>query len=130
MGEAMMVAGIGCRSGVSLQDVLAGLEAIFAECKVNSVQLDALATIPARRHEKALQQAALHFGLPLIVPASADLANLATPTSSPASLAATGLGSASEAAALAAAGPGAILLYPRQIAGNITCAIAISKEAI
>ena len=122
------VAGIGCRTGVALEDVLAGLEAMLAACGLEAEQLDALATIPARRDEKALQEAARHFGLPLVVPAAEDLANMVTLTASPASIAATGLGSACEAAALAAAGPGAFLRYPRLVAGNITCALAISKE--
>ncbi len=45
-------------------------------------------------------------------------------TRSAASLAATGTGSASEAAALAAAGPGARLLGPRLVLGPVTCALA------
>lgn len=124
------VAGIGCRSGVTLAQVLAALNAALAAHDLAPEQLDALATIGARRDEPALQAAARHLGLPLVIPASKDLANMVTPTSSPASLKATGLGSASEAVALAAAGPGAFLVHPRLVAGNITCAIAISKEAI
>jgi cobalt-precorrin 5A hydrolase len=127
MGEAMKVAGLGCKSGVSLAEVLAAIDAAVAK---HGADVTALATIPARQHEPALQACARHLSLPLIIPTSDDLARAETVTHSKASIEATGLASACEAAALAAIGPGSKLLGPRLIVGNVTCAIAIDKEEI
>lgn len=69
------------------------------------------------------------LGLPAI--AVEAVAGIVTPTRSAASLAARGTGSVAEAAALAATGPGARLLVPRQISPDrmATCAIAEGAPA-
>jgi cobalt-precorrin 5A hydrolase len=122
LGEAVTVAGIGCRRGVSVEEVLAAVAAAG-----RGRGLDALATVPAKRDEPAVAEAARRLGLPLVVAAvGASDARLAS--RSAASLAATGTGSASEAAALAAAGPGARLICPRLVVGRVTCAIAVAED--
>lgn len=120
LGEAVRVAGLGCRRGVSAAEVLTAIEAARAARGVGA--LDALATVPAKGDEPALAEAARRLGLPLVVVAPADDSRLAT--RSAASRAATGAGSASEASALAAAGAGGRLLGPRLVVGRVTCAIA------
>ncbi len=117
----MTVAGLGCRRGVTAAEVLAAIDA--ARAAHGAPALDALATVPAKCDEPALTAAAAHLGLPLVIVAPADDGRLLTRTA--ASRAATGAGSASEAAALAAAGPEARLLGPRLVVGRVTCAIAI-----
>ena len=67
LGEAVTVAGIGCRRGVSVAAVLAAVEAARG-----GRRLDALATVPAKRGEPALAEAARRLGLPLLVGAVAD----------------------------------------------------------
>jgi cobalt-precorrin 5A hydrolase len=69
--------------------------------------------------------------LKIAVVAQADLvsAGARTLTRSERVLAMTGVPSVSEAAALAAAGPGARLLAPRVAVGPATCALAITGEA-
>ena len=67
VGEAVTVAGIGCRRGVSVAAVLAAVEAARG-----GRRLDALATVPAKRGEPALAEAARRLGLPLLVGAVAD----------------------------------------------------------
>jgi len=119
MGEAVTVAGIGCRRGVSVAAVLAAVEAARG-----GRRLDALATVQAKRGEPALAEAARRLGLPLLVGAVAD-GDPRLISRSAASRAATGSGSASEAAALAAAGPEARLIGPRLALGPVTCAIAV-----
>jgi len=121
MGEAVTVAGIGCRRGVSVAAVLAAVEAARG-----GRRLDALATVPAKRGEPALAEAARRLGLPLVVGAVAD-GDPRLLSRSAASRATTGSGSASEAAALAAAGPGARLVGPRLAVGPVTCAIAVME---
>jgi len=128
LGEAMKIAGLGCRSGVSVHEVLAALTAALAEHGLECSTLTALATIPTRAQEPALQEAARLLGLPLSVPSAEDLQHAETLTHSTASLKATDLASASEAAAIAAVGRNGILLGPRLVIGNVTCAIAICKE--
>lgn len=115
----MRVAGIGCRRGVSAEEVLAAIAGRGA--------LDALAVIAAKRAEPGVIAAARALGLPLLVADGVvDEARLAT--RSAASLAAVGVGSACEAAALAVAGRGALLEAPRRIVGRVTCAVAVSGE--
>ena len=65
--------------------------------------------------------------MPLVVGAVAD-ADPRLLSRSEASRAATGSASASEAAALAAAGPSARLVGPRLAVGAVTCAIAVAGD--
>lgn len=120
VGEAVTVAGIGCRRGVAADEVLAAVAA--ARAAHAGVTVDALATVPGKVAEPALGEAARRLGLPLLAVAPADDAELLT--RSVASQAAAGTGSVSEAAALAAAGAEARLLGPRIVVGRVTCAIA------
>ena len=122
LGEAVRVAGIGCRRGVTVAEVLAALD---AACGARGVSVDALAVLPGKRGVAALGEAAARRGLPLRI-AEGAVAPERLATRSAASLAATGTGSASEAAALAVAGPAARLLGPRLVLGRVTCAIAVS----
>ncbi len=126
----MKVVGIGCRKGVATADVLTLIAAVLAERGLSQDCLDALATVPLKRNERALIDAAHRLGLPLRIPTAAQMDAIMTNTltRSFASLAATGMPSASEVAALAAAGPNARLLAARHIGAGITCAIAVSKE--
>lgn len=123
LGEAVRVAGLGSRRGVSAGEVLAAVEAALGP---SGAPLDALAVLPAKAAEPGIAEAARHLGLPLLVAEAAEDRRLAT--RSAASRSATGAGSASEAAALGAAGPAARLLGPRIVAGRVTCAIAVSEE--
>lgn len=126
----MMVAGLGCRRNVTTVDVLAAIDATLAKHTLARPSLDALATVPLKREEPALQEAASALGLPLLLPTADAIAAAApaTLTYSAASLAATGTPSASESAALAAAGAGARLLGRRFVLGAVTCAIAVREE--
>lgn len=128
VGEAMIVAGIGCKSGVSVTEIMTAITTALGAYGIPRSDLRALATIPAKRAEAGLHDAALLLGLPLAVPNADELARTTTASSSHASIAATGLPSASEAATLAACGDGARLLGPRTVAGNVTCAIAITGD--
>ena len=121
----MTIAGLGCRRGAGVEDALHAIAAACATWGV--VRLDALAVLPAKADEPGLAAAARRLGLPLRVVAPAADARLST--RSPASLAATGAGSASEAAALGALGLGARLLGPRLALGPVTCAIAVGEPS-
>ena len=124
VGEAVRVAGLGSRRGVTGAEVLAAVAA--ARAAFGAPALDALAALPAKAGEAGFAEAARALGLPLVIAAPAADARLAS--GSAASRAATGAASASEAAALGAAGPSARLLGPRVVAGRVTCAIAVTEE--
>lgn len=94
------------------------------------LRLNAVATAAFKTDEPAIIAAAETLGLLLIAVPDDDLkcASARCLTSSAASLAATGIASVSEAAALAAAGEESRLTGPRIAKGNVTCAIAQGKD--
>jgi cobalt-precorrin 5A hydrolase len=127
----MMVAGLGCTAGTRAMAVLSVLDAVLEAHGRDRADLSMLATVPGKRNEPGLIEAAEILGIPLAVPTDAQLAAADANglTRSEASLAATSLGSASEAAALAACGPGARLLAPRLVQDGVTCALAAGEGA-
>jgi len=130
MGEAMMVAGLGCTQGTRAMVVLAALDLALEAHGRSRADLVLMATVPGKHDEPGLIEAADILRVSLAVPQDAQLkaADLRGLTRSDASLAATGLGSASEAAALAAGGPDSRLLGPRLVQDGVTCALAVSGD--
>jgi cobalt-precorrin 5A hydrolase len=117
-GEAVIVAGIGCRKGCPAEDILA----LVARAEALSRKVDALAA-PAFKHgEAGLREAASRLGVPLYFVADEIMraAQARCPTVSMAASAATGLPSVAEAAAIGADGT---LLLPRIASARATCAI-------
>ncbi|WP_149754882.1 cobalamin biosynthesis protein [Roseivivax sediminis] len=116
----MIVAGFGFRSGVS--------EGSFADAlaKAGGRSPACIATAAAKADDPALQAFAAARGLAVEAVDNAALARQDTRTRSEASQAAHGTGSVAEAAALAAAGPGARLLGSRVVSTDrrATCALA------
>jgi cobalamin biosynthesis protein CbiG len=127
----MMVAGIGCRRGVSAEAVLSAIAAALQSAR-RGAGPTLLATIPRRAEESGLREAAHTLGLTLIVPEEAALLAAAPHclTRSEHALALTGLPSVAECAALAAVAPHARLLGARVILGGVTCALAEQEMAI
>ncbi|GLS31470.1 cobalt-precorrin 5A hydrolase [Mesorhizobium albiziae] len=130
VGEAMVIAGIGCRKGVGAEDVLAAIAQALDHFSVPRPHLDGLATGEIKLDEGGIAEASATLGVPLRIISIAELklADSRAVSSSEKSLELTGVGSVSEAAALAAAGPRAVLLGPRLAVGPVTCAIAISGD--
>jgi len=126
LGEALMVAGIGCRSGVSADEVESALAAALAPIAPAKRTLSAIATPAAKGHEPGIVAAAAARGVPLVLIAQPDLetADARTLTQSRHAMAVMSVHSVAEAAALAAAGPTARLLGPRIAIGPVTCALA------
>ncbi|WP_298397908.1 cobalamin biosynthesis protein [Sphingobium sp.] len=116
----MIVAGFGFRKAATLESVLLALEG----ARHGRLCITHLAA----PQDKAalLDPLAQKLGLPVIGVTPEALAAIATPTRSIASLTERGVGSVSEAAALAAAGAGARLIVHRCISPDrmATCAIA------
>ncbi|WP_424831038.1 cobalamin biosynthesis protein [Ruegeria sp.] len=121
----MIVAGL----GFSSQATASSLRAAFDQARTGQ-NVDALATVADKESHPALAEFAATAALPLHLITPDDLAGQRTLTCSNRSRATYGTGSVAEASALAAAGPGARLLSPRQISDDrlATCAIAIGGQ--
>ena len=124
-GGAVIVAGFGFRAGASvdsLRDALARA--------AGGHQPDCLATAADKAMAPAFQQLVAETRLPFHAISATDLTTVKTPTQSAAAQASHGTGSVAEAAALAAAGPGARLLAPRAISSDrqATCALAMKAD--
>lgn len=122
----MIVGGIGCRKGASETEVLAAIRTAAAAHGIEVSALEALAVPEAKTDEAGIHAAARTLGLVVVVIGRAELerAGQHTLSRSTLSLEASGVPSASEAAALAAIGPKANLFGPRVAVGPVTCALA------
>ncbi len=143
----MIVAGIGSRKGVRVDEVLAAVDAALNAHGLGRGALGRLATLEIKREETGIFEAAVILGVEVVVAGSSEpsvgllplersaLPLTCLPASSPRergeerapstlSLELAGVSSVSEAAALAAAGAGARLAGPRTAVGRVTCAIA------
>ena len=123
-----MVAGIGCRRGVSADEVLAAVARALDHFAARRADLDAMATADIKLDETGIVVAGNQLGLPLHIIGGAELKEAAgrTVSNSERALELVGVGSVCEAAALAAAGPCSVLLGPRLVTGRVACAIAVS----
>jgi cobalt-precorrin 5A hydrolase len=130
LGQTLMVAGIGCRSGVSAEEVesalVAALVVVLAPSPPARRTLSLIATPAAKGHEPGIIAAAAARGIPLVLIAQSDLeaANPRTLTHSEHAMIVMNVHSVAEAAALAGAGPTSRLLGPRIAVGPVTCALA------
>ena len=116
----MRVAGFGFRAGATAASLRSALAA------AGGAGLAALATAADKADAPAFRELAGELGLPARAVPLADLATQATQTLSSRQPLRYGAGSVAEAAALAAAGPGARLIRARAIStdGMATAAIA------
>jgi cobalt-precorrin 5A hydrolase len=108
-----VVVGVGASRGVSQAEVLALVRAVLREAGVPEASVAALATVDGKAGEPAITAAAVRLGVPLMAYDAHTLAAVDVPTPSGAPLAALGTPSVAEAAALAAA-PGGELLVPKR----------------
>ena len=120
----MIVAGFGFRAAATADS----LRDAFSRA---GEKADALATAADKADGPAFRAFAEALGLPVHGVSAEAIRAQETQTASPASRAARETGSLAEAAALAAAGPGARLLAPRAISGDrmATCALAIGPDS-
>jgi cobalt-precorrin 5A hydrolase len=130
LGEAMIVAGVGCRRGTTAQEIDAAIEAALAQAGFASNQLTAIATSDGKGSEVGIIEVAAGRGvrLVLVTPGDLEAAGPRTQSSSPRVKELFGVPSVAEAAALAAAGSEARLIVPRLSMGPATCAIAATED--
>jgi cobalt-precorrin 5A hydrolase len=125
----VIVAGFGFRAAAPVESLLDAFEGARKRV-ARGVEAGAISGPADKCAAPVFRALAAHTGLPVIAVADDDLAAQDTWTKSHASRASRGTGSVAEAAALAAAGPGARLLGARQVSGDrlATCALAEGRE--
>ncbi|VAW16056.1 Cobalamin biosynthesis protein CbiG / Cobalt-precorrin-3b C17-methyltransferase [hydrothermal vent metagenome] len=123
-----LIAGVGCERGVSSEEVIALVEKTLDEHKLAQKSLAAIATIDLKADEKAINEAAAYFKVPLRLFSAAELAEEAKllPNPSKIVLAEVGTPGVAEAAAIKAG----TLLVEKQKSTRATCAIGRATCAI
>ncbi|MET0497413.1 MAG: cobalamin biosynthesis protein [Steroidobacteraceae bacterium] len=126
LGEAMIVAGIGCRSGVDAAEVEAALAAALLEHRATPSQLGLIAIPGSKAQESGIVAAAAARNIPiaLIAQQAMEAVSEFAITRSSRAMAVMNVNSVAETAALAGAGSNARLLGPRVAVGPVTCALA------
>jgi len=121
----MIVAGFGMRGTATQASLHAALQAALDG---QNLPVSCLATLSDKATRTAFQDLVRHLALPHQAIAQAQIAQIETVTQSAQARALRDTGSVAEATALAAAGPGAVLLRARVISPDrlATCALAQS----
>ena len=135
MIERIVVAGLGCRRGCSLAELLQLLQRTLAEYDLQTSDLMALASSTHKRDEPALLQLAEHLQCPLLLLPAEQLTryHARLSSTSSAALRATGSASVAEASALAQAevlgdAPAQLLASKRKSA-QATVALAVAYKS-
>lgn len=115
--------GLGCRRGVSRQEVLAAIEQALDQVKASLTDVIALATIDRKKDEAGLLEAARELGIRLRFFSAAELSRLETSSSSSFVREKVGVGAVAEPAALLG-GSQTRLILPKQVLGRVTVAVA------
>ena len=131
LGEAVIVAGVGCRKAISAAQVDSAIEAALLHNRVTGRRLERIAVPAVKGTEAGIVEAAAARGVPLVLIAqnALEAADARTLTRSARSMDTLNVHSVAEAAALAGAGPNARLLAPRVAVGPVTCALAEGEIA-
>lgn len=122
----MIVAGVGFRQTVEADEIVALVEQALDRAALAHDALSRLATVEALATLPAFTEAARRLAV-VATPVAQNALLAAAPhvrTQSARSIAAHGVGSVAEAAALAAAGPHPKLILERIASGSATCALA------
>ncbi|EIM28425.1 cobalamin biosynthesis protein [Microvirga lotononidis] len=127
----MIVAGIGFRRIAAAEDIVALVEQALERAALTRDSLAKLATIKALADMPAFAESARRLAVLAIAVEESALAAAAqrVRTQSARSIAAHGVGSVAEAAALAAAGPRSELVLTRIASASATCALARLETA-
>lgn len=122
----MIVAGVGFRRGVEADEIVALVEQALERASLARAALIRLATIEALATLPAFAEAARRLDA-VATPVAQNALSATAPhvrTQSARSIAAHGVGSVAEAAALSAAGPHPRLILERISSASATCALA------
>ncbi|MBB4188157.1 cobalamin biosynthesis protein [Sinorhizobium terangae] len=122
----MLVLGLGCERNTAPEEVIELAEQALVEAGLDRGDVDFVASLDARAEEPAIHAAARHFSVPVrffdAPTLEAETARLQNPSEMV--FAHTGCHGVAEGAALAGAGPDAVLIVPRIRSARVTAAIA------
>lgn len=122
-----LVAGVGCRKGVSGEQIIAALKTAFRQAECSLLSLGALATVDLKMKEPGLQQAARYFRVPLVEVTREQIQQLnGNFTPSDFVQQQIGVGGVCEPAAMIASARGQLIL-PKQKLGPVTVALAEAR---
>ncbi|GAA2781838.1 hypothetical protein GCM10010441_03450 [Kitasatospora paracochleata] len=124
--EQRVVVGVGARRGADGAEVLRLIDSALAAAALPRGAVVLLATLDAKTGEPGLRSAALALGVPLVGHPAALLAGVPVPHPSGAARTAVGTPSVAEAAALASA-PGGVLLVPKLTSPTVAVALAAAR---
>jgi cobalt-precorrin 5A hydrolase/precorrin-3B C17-methyltransferase len=132
LAPGVLALGIGCERGASLGDLATFLSLIFKKYNLSEQAVACIATIDIKEDEGAIRAIADLWQVPVRLFEAAVLEKETYRVSDPSDYVFTTVGShsVSEASALAAAGPDARLIMPKQKNKGITCAVALSQRII
>ncbi|SNB62203.1 cobalt-precorrin 5A hydrolase/sirohydrochlorin cobaltochelatase/cobalt-precorrin 5A hydrolase / precorrin-3B C17-methyltransferase [Arboricoccus pini] len=123
MGERLIL-GVGLSSGADAQALLALALAVLDEGERKAAELASIVSLERRIGHPALRALAMALDCPLLGYPAERLAGARVPTPSMRVEELVGVASVAEAAALEAAGRGALLLVGKRRASHLTCALA------
>ncbi|MBT3991773.1 MAG: precorrin-3B C(17)-methyltransferase [Rhodospirillaceae bacterium] len=132
LSPAVLALGIGCERGVALDDMATFIFDVFKENDIGKHAIACVATIDLKEDETAIKELAKLGDVPVRLFDAATLDQETPRVTDPSDYVfeTVGTHSVSEAAALAAAGPNAELIVPKQKRGGMTCAVALSPTII
>ncbi|RSM55748.1 cobalamin biosynthesis protein CbiG [Actinoplanes sp. ATCC 53533] len=116
--------GLGARAGVPEAELAAAIDAALRVAGLAAAEIVGLATLDRRAAEAGVRAVAGRFGWPVLAFEAARLAEVEVPNPAATVAAAAGTPSVAEAAALLAAGPGAVLILAKRVFPRSTVAIA------
>ncbi|GAA3345872.1 hypothetical protein GCM10020358_54630 [Amorphoplanes nipponensis] len=122
--NGQLLLGLGARAGVPEEELAAAIDAALRQAGREPAGIAGLATLDRRAAEAGVRAVARRHGWPVTGFPAAALAGVVVPHPSAAVAATAGTPSVAEAAALLAAGPGAVLVLPKRVFPRSTVAIA------
>lgn len=127
-----LLVGLGCERGTETAEIIALIEKVLAGADLSAKSVAGFYSIDLKADETALHEAAAHFGVPVrFFPAETlekEKARLKNP--SDIVFAEVGCHGVAEGSALAAGGPTAELIVPKQKSARATCAVARMPDVV
>lgn len=127
-----VVLGVGCARNCPPDELIALVDDLLAEAEIAPKAVKAVASLDLKADEPAVLAVARHLGVPLRIFTATELEAETARTENPSDVvfAEVGTHGVAENAALAAAGPSAVLGYPKVKGAMATAALAIAPQPI
>ncbi|HMC39326.1 MAG TPA: precorrin-3B C(17)-methyltransferase [Acidimicrobiales bacterium] len=123
-----LVIGVGTSRGADPAGLARTVDAVLASAGRAPASVAAVATVDLKADEPAVVELARSRSVPLLTFPAPVLAGQPVPHPSPVVAAAVGTPSVAEAAALVAAGPGAVLVTGKEVGASGDCTVAVARR--